>query len=315
MDYVFPASTHGDPVGDWYEASLPHRFAFCMRDVSHQANGAQVLGLEAFNLNMLRKFAEGIKASRDYCSYWEIDKWNRPAPVDYKNDRDFWYNLPANFDVMDACWRQYQWTGNRAYLDDPAFLDFYRLSASSYISAWDRDGDGVPDHRPEDGNRGLGSYDEGPLSDATAVGADLIAAQARAFRSYARILRLRGDPSTATVLESRAAGFEDGFYRKWWDPRLHRFAGLMLRDGRLNLDDMFWYGVFPLYFGFLRPGVEREMTTCRLVEREAEGIEIESYLPEVFYRYGKENAAYAEILRLSGSGQETAGISRSLISP
>ncbi|MCK7461715.1 MAG: hypothetical protein MZU84_06460 [Sphingobacterium sp.] len=86
---------------------LPSRFAFCMRDVSHQATGAHVLGLAAFNRNMLDKFARAVSPSRDYCSYWEIDKWNRPAPVDYKSDRDFWYNLTANFDVLDACWRQY----------------------------------------------------------------------------------------------------------------------------------------------------------------------------------------------------------------
>jgi hypothetical protein len=114
LDETFPESAHGDPVGDWYEAALPSRFAFCMRDVSHQSTGAQVLGLGAFNRNMLRKFARGIAPSRDFCSFWEIDKWDRPAPVDYKNDGDFWYNLTANFDVLDACWRHYLWTGDKA---------------------------------------------------------------------------------------------------------------------------------------------------------------------------------------------------------
>jgi hypothetical protein len=33
--------------------------------------------------------------------------------------------------------------------------------------------------------------------------------------------------------------------------------------------------------------------------REPEGIEVESYLPEIFYRYGQEESAYAEILALS----------------
>jgi len=41
LSYVFD----GDPVGPWYEAALPGRRAFCMRDVSHQAAGAQALGL------------------------------------------------------------------------------------------------------------------------------------------------------------------------------------------------------------------------------------------------------------------------------
>ena len=34
-----------DPVGYWYEAALPQRETFCMRDVSHQSVGAQILGL------------------------------------------------------------------------------------------------------------------------------------------------------------------------------------------------------------------------------------------------------------------------------
>jgi hypothetical protein len=96
----------GDPVGDWYEASLPGRNAFCMRDVSHQSTGAQVLGLGAVTRNMLHGFAENIAASRDWRSHWEIDRLNRPAPVDYSNDRDFWYNLPANFDIPHCCFRQ-----------------------------------------------------------------------------------------------------------------------------------------------------------------------------------------------------------------
>src|SRR5688572_12712722 len=34
-----------DPVGPWYEAALPSRNAFCMRDVSHQSLPAAMLGL------------------------------------------------------------------------------------------------------------------------------------------------------------------------------------------------------------------------------------------------------------------------------
>ncbi len=42
-----------DPVGYWYEAALPQREAFCMRDVSHQSVGAQIIGLTKHNKNML----------------------------------------------------------------------------------------------------------------------------------------------------------------------------------------------------------------------------------------------------------------------
>jgi hypothetical protein len=117
-----------DPVGFWYEAALPNREAFCMRDVSHQAIGAEILGLGKHNLNMFLKFAQNISESKDYCSYWEINRYNEPAPVDYENDNDFWYNLPSNFDVIYNASRLYNWTGNREYIDNQQFQKFYRLS-------------------------------------------------------------------------------------------------------------------------------------------------------------------------------------------
>src|SRR5215216_4449352 len=82
LAYVFK----GDPVGDWYEAALPAREAFCMRDTAHQSTGAQVLGLAHYTRNMLRRFAEHISASRDWCTYWEIDRRNLPCPADYRDD-------------------------------------------------------------------------------------------------------------------------------------------------------------------------------------------------------------------------------------
>ena len=50
------AHDDSDTVGPWYEAALPGRDAFCMRDVSHQTTGAAALGLYAENRNMLERF-------------------------------------------------------------------------------------------------------------------------------------------------------------------------------------------------------------------------------------------------------------------
>jgi Putative zinc dependent peptidase (DUF5700) len=304
LDYVFPASVHGDPVGDWYEAALPGRYAFCMRDVSHQAAGAQALGLAAVNLNMLRKFAQGISPDRDFCTYWEIDKWNRPAPVDYKNDKDFWYNLPANFDVLDACRRQFQWTANRAYIEDPAFLDFYRLTMKDYVQAWDGDGDGIPEHHPEYGNRGLGSYDEGPSSQKMLFASDLLAAQARAFDSYAAIMEVRGETEAAKSWMELAAGLRDKYETGWWSAALGRYAYFASIEGSLAFEDAFWSALPPLYFGFIPAGARRDDTLKRILDREPENIEMESYLPEIFYKYGADERAYSEILKLSDAAKK-----------
>jgi hypothetical protein len=67
-----------------------------MRDVAHQSVGARAWPRPS-QPEHVAAFAENIAESRDWSSYWEIDRYNWPAPVDYKND-EFWYNLPANVD-------------------------------------------------------------------------------------------------------------------------------------------------------------------------------------------------------------------------
>ena len=50
-----------DPVGPWYEAALPNRQAFCMRDVSHQCIGEELNGHGRQNANMMGKFVENFR--------------------------------------------------------------------------------------------------------------------------------------------------------------------------------------------------------------------------------------------------------------
>jgi hypothetical protein len=114
-----------DPVGRWYEAALPGREAFCMRDVSHQSIGGEILGLSPHNFNMMVKFAANISESKDWCSYWEINRYDKPAPADYADDKQFWYTLTASPDVIQTCYRLYNWTGNKAYLSNPVLNNFY----------------------------------------------------------------------------------------------------------------------------------------------------------------------------------------------
>ena len=163
-------------AGPTYEAALPGREAFCMRDVSHQCIGGEVLGLHAHNKNMMRRFAQVPCERTDWCSWWEIDRYGRPCPVDYASDSDFWYNLPANFDLTDTLYRLYRWSGDGGYLSDPDFGRFVAVTLENYVKRWDRDGDGIPDRVLSEGRRGLTSYDESEFARTRIkVGADLIA--------------------------------------------------------------------------------------------------------------------------------------------
>jgi hypothetical protein len=291
-------------IGPWYEASLPGRNSFCMRDVSHMSNGAQFLGLGSRTLNMLRRFAENISASKRWCTWWEITRDNVPAPVDYKNDKDFWYNLPANFDVLDACYRQWLWTRDPAYLDD-AFLNYYWHTVTDYVKAWDHDHDGLVDHLPGSGHMGIGSYDE-DLQEKVLVGGDLIAAQYAAYRGYASIEHARKESTSAVEFDGKADGLRSIYNSQWWDPKHNRYFDVLLGNGKFaeNMKESTGKSTqeLPLYYGLTEIGFKSEavldeLEKCLTLDEDAlhgavGGVEGSSYLPDIFYQYGRSRAGY-----------------------
>lgn len=301
-------------IGPWYEASLPDRNAFCMRDVSHMSNGAQFLGLGSRTLNMLRRFAENISDSKKWCSWWEITRDNVPAPVDYKNDHDFWYDLPANFDVLDACYRQWLWTRDAAYLDE-AFLNYYRHTVNDYVNAWDHDRNGLLEHLPGSGHMGIGSYDE-DLQDDVLVGADLIAAQYAAYSDYAAIGHARNQSTDAAEFERKADHLKSIYNNQWWDAKRNRYFDALGENGKFagNLKESTGRSTleFPLYYGLTEIGSKTNAVLGELEKRlkmdedalhgAVGGVEGRSYLPDILYMYGHSQAGYRALTAMMDPG-------------
>jgi mannosylglycerate hydrolase MGH1-like protein len=289
----------GDPVGEWYEAALPGREAFCMRDVSHQANGAQILGLALANRNMLAKFAEHVAVSRDWCSYWEIDRYSQPAPVDYTDDTDFWYNLPANFDVLHCCYRQYLWTGDTTYLRDPIFRNFYSKTVNEYVEAWDRDGDGLLEQYPEFGRRGIASYYEGEAGRNCWMGGDLICAQVAAYRTYSLIMEHQGDAEGCSQYRRKADALQQHYNDHWWNEAETCFHSTRMQDRSFHTERHLEVNhLFPLYFGLVDDPHRIALTLDTIIRRYAGGVETRTYLPEILYAYDRCEAAFSELLAL-----------------
>ena len=223
-----------DSVGLWYESALSGREAFCMRDVSHESVGGHLMGLQAHNQNMFMKFAENISESKDWCTYWEINRYNKPAPADYENDKEFWYNLNANFDVVQACMKMYEWTGDETYLNDPKFVNFYEKTFDKYVSHWQLGPSEIMDrprfmHTPEPFNpnkafhvcRGLASYVEN--FDGLSVSIDLIAALYAGHKAYASMLNLMGNEEKAVEYETRAHEYQKLMDDCWWNDSLQYY--------------------------------------------------------------------------------------------
>lgn len=295
-----------DPVGPWYESALPPRDAFCMRDVSHQSIGAEVLGLKQENRNMLTLFASNISASKNWCSYWEINKSGKPAPEDYRNDREFWYNLPANFDVLNASWRLYLWTGDKYYINNPAFVHFQEKTVNDYINTWVLPADSMltrPAHpnAPVPFNesdsfhrcRGLPSYSEGVPNLKT--GADLVAALYRGLLTYAAILTEKGRFKEAALYNNKAEKYRQQLEANWWDEKDKLYYTYYSNDGRFGKDEG---EAFLLWFDALKDNARVSQTLAHLSSK-IWNVENTSYLPLIFYNKGSWDKARDYILYLS----------------
>jgi len=286
-----------DLVGPWYEAALPGRDAFCMRDVAHQSTGAHLLGLQKHNKNMLRQFAEHISGSRDWCSFWEITKEGLPASVDYTNDRDFWYNLPANFDVIDCCLRQYQWTGDKDYIEAPELMNFYHHTVSDYVDRWDKDRDGLPEHYTFYGRRGIASYMEDGMHPL--VAGDLVAALYAGYRAYAEIQRLRGYAGYHQTYSDKADALQAMYREQWWNEQAGRFYGAMLQDRSFYTPYYASAQYLPIYFRLIDDAEKLDKALIDVVKHGGNNVEERSYLPEIYYQHGLHDFAYSLLLELS----------------
>ncbi len=277
-------------VGPWYEAALPGRQAFCIRDVAHQSTGAQVMGLAAYTKNMIVRFAENIAESRRWCTYWEITHNNLPASVDYQNDEHFWYNLPSNFDLMDCCRRQYEWTGDRDYLINSALRTFFEKSTHEYIAAWDRDGDGIPEHYPSDGRCGIASYNEDARDPL--MGGDMVAAEYAGFRAASQFALWTKDSEAAAECLAAAEHLRQTYNHDWWNTATETFYGLRNAQGEWSNEYAYIANFLPLYFDIVDPGRKTDAAIAQLVHHGSRNVEDMTYLVDLLYQYGRSEEAY-----------------------
>ncbi|QEE30716.1 hypothetical protein FTW19_23595 [Terriglobus albidus] len=300
-----------DAAEPWYEAALPGRDAFCMRDVSHQARGAAALGLDKANLNMLSRFAAAIAPERDWAGYWEIDKDGKPSTADYVSDEDFWYNLPANFDMLDAIVRMWDWTGDNRYVDQPEMKRFFQKTANEYVAAWDLQTDKllqrdrIMHRRKAQGKfvdaRGIPSYTEGRKD--FNLGVDLLAAKYRAFLDLSLLAAHYGQKQQGESYRKIAEETRHLIDEHTWLQDSRHYAGFLSPESKpKGSGDMFL-----LYFGVLKDSEAKSGALRYLGSQEylnSIGIEEESYLPDVFFRYGRIDAAYDRIADLTRETRE-----------
>ncbi|WP_316819142.1 hypothetical protein [Pedobacter nyackensis] len=296
----------GDSVGPWYESALPPRMAFCMRDVSHQSIGGEILGLHQENKNMFRLFAKNISESKDWCSFWEINHFGQPAIEDYRNDKEFWYNLNANFDILESSWKLYLWTGDEEYIKGADFENFHEKTVTDYIDRWVLHVDSLlkrPNHpnapvpfNDEDSFhrcRGLPSYCEGVPN--MKMGVDLVGAIYRGMMSYSSILDVKGKRAEADKFRAKAAAYQNSLDEVWWNEHASRYNTYYSKDHKFGMDEG---ATFLLWFDALKDGERKEKTIQHLLSRDW-NIENLSYFPLIMYQNGQPEKAYNYMLHLT----------------
>lgn len=292
------AHNGSDPVGYWYEAALPGRNAFCMRDASHQSMGAEILGLSRHNFNMMEKFAENISESKDWCSHWEIDKDNNPCPADYVDDNNFWYNLNANFDVLFACWRLYEWTGDEQYLKNEKLTNFFERTVDDFVNRWQLGPEEIM-VRPRKLNvkdatieryrevRGLPSYVEN--YPGLTVSSDLVAAIYAGFDAYSRMMYVRGKQVECKKYRNKAEAYRMLLENDWWNSNINAYHTFW------TYQDQFADGeglTFLLWFNAVQQTDRIHGTISKIMSRTDWNIENISYFPLLWYRYNHIQEGY-----------------------
>src|ERR1700761_1034170 len=293
-------------MGPWYEAALPGRNAFCMRDVSHQTEGAAALGLYAANRNMLGLFAQSAAKERDWAAYWEIDGNGHPSPADYVSDTDFWFNLPANFDVLDAIVRMWRWTGDDTYRDSPAFQRFFRITMGDYITVWQLTPDTIL-KRPRIANqhqtegrfvhsRGIPSYTE--VSLYFIFGTDLVASEYRAIQSFHEIAASESDRKLAQEMQPTADAIQSLLERVAWSKTQNHYLGTIRGDltGTGSGDALVLYFNAAKNPAHIR-GARGYLSSPHYWQHI--NIDEESYVALPLFRYGRNDAEYQVLTDLS----------------
>jgi len=284
-----------DPVGPWYEGGEPGRESFCMRDISREAMGGHALGLAKHTRNMFHRFAENISESRDFCTYWGMTRMNQPRRVDYEDDGHFWYCLPANFDVLDACYRMFLWSGDPAYVEDPVFLNFYDRTVKDYVKRWDLGVDSMM-QRPRllnvrglfdpadkfQPNRGIPGYDE--QTKGYVLGADVVATEYAAFLAYAYFQEFRGDNETAQTFLKKAAAVRALINNAWWNEKDGSFYARVNQNHKLE-------GRGGAVF-LLHDAVDDGARLKGALQNVGDG----RTSAAILYRYGDADAGYAQLM-------------------
>ena len=285
-----------------YWAGYANRSGYYSRDFVHQLSGAHLLGFDLENKTMLRSFAASATAEQKYFPVWSVNfDASTYLSIDYHGPGDFVREVPAVFELVEKANAAYRWTGDRDYLQDPAFWAYYRNATGPFVDLHNGTlGNGsvrVAEGTGQGIFAGAASYNE-QSDERLAEAGDGIGAQYQAYRAMAALARDRGEASLATTSDRRADALKQYFNSTW--SRVPGSAEVVRAYGT-DGEPITGWGKENSWFmpmkGIFDAG-PRNDAYLDYIDAEASGagrpanIEATTYLPDTFFRYNHDDTAW-----------------------
>lgn len=299
VDERVPSGTGEGTYTSTYWAGYAHRSGYYSRDFAHQLAGAHILGLDAQNKAMLRSFAASATAEHKYYPVWALNFDAKTyLAIDYRSPTNFVREVPATFELVEKANQAFRWTGDRAYLDDPAFWDYYQRAVKEFVEL--HDGllpNGIAEGTGKGIFQGAASYNEvggEPLAEA----GDAIGAQYQAYRALAAMALDRHDPRLSAEWAKKARDLKRYFNETW---SVKPGTAELVRAYTVDGTPLTGFGKENSWFmpmkGIIDAG-PRNDAYLDFIDAQATGagrpgnIEAISYLPDTFFKHNRNETAW-----------------------
>ena len=261
-----------------YAATNPIKEAFCLRDFEHMMLGAHFLGLDLENITMMKSVARTATPETDYEPSWHYDYGG--------NGLEIANQVPSVFEVIWASYIQYLWTGNAEWIKDPVLYRYYKNAVTVYLERHDNNipNNGIADAVGQGDWENTCTYNED--GERIKEGADGIGMQYQAFRSFAEILKARGDMAGYEKEMAKANDILKMFRTDFWE------GSTYYRGRRSATEFVAGHGKesnFLMLKTLLPEPGERAENYLDLVWDNCanDNYEAKSYLPDAFFPYGQ----------------------------
>ncbi|WP_407991664.1 NPCBM/NEW2 domain-containing protein [Kitasatospora sp. CMC57] len=292
-------ATHPAPAPGYWGA-YTNRESYYNRDISHQSDGAHDLGLDAETLNMMKTFAgDAAKPGQNGWPLWAHSSTGAMYYIDGTGFRE----LPSPFNLMTKAYKQYQWTGNADWINDPTLAAYYDSTMNQFLAGhevtWN---DANPAAEQPVARKQAGEYTatffEFPNENLVSA-ADSLGYQYQSMLAYSEILKAKGDAANGTKWADRAQRVRNTFEANWWDASNNRYVRGKDAAGT-GYSSWGHEASFLMMLTGLGDYGSRTNSYLDFIAANDDGLNVEatSYLPEMYYQYNRSDEGWSWLKKL-----------------